>query len=472
MPFDPYASLTELAAALASGAITSQALTANYLDRIRRANPQLNAFVQVDEEHAELAQRHARAADERRASGVTLGPLDGVPLALKDLLEVEGCRTGAGSALWKERRSATTAAVVQHVLAAGMVPLGKTQMVEFAFGTWGANPHLGTPWNPWDLAVHRVPGGSSSGSGVAVAAGLAPAAIGSDTGGSVRIPGALNGITGLKTSGGLVDTAGAFPLSQTLDTIGPMTRSAADAAWLCAAMLGQHAPAARAFVAAATAAAARESSLAGRRITILPLDQYPIAVEPEVAAAALDAQRVLRELGAIVSERRFPFAFDDLMRRNGQLIAAEAYAIHRAYIGDERLPIGDGVRRRVLGGKAIMAADYIDALAHRRAACAQWIEWMHGWDALLTPTVPMAACPVAAVDESVTPLASFTRAGNYLNTCALSLPAGLTRAGLPVGVQLLAPPGRDDELLRIGIAFQQATDWHRRTPDLAPLLRG
>ena len=128
------------------------------------------------------------------------------------------------------------------------MPLGKTQMVEFAFGTWGANPHLGTPWNPWDLAVHRVPGGSSSGSGVAVAAGLAPAAIGSDTGGSVRIPAALNGLTGLKTSGGLVSTAGAFPLSHTLDTIGPMTRTARDAALLCAALLGPGADAAASFM--------------------------------------------------------------------------------------------------------------------------------------------------------------------------------------------------------------------------------
>jgi aspartyl-tRNA(Asn)/glutamyl-tRNA(Gln) amidotransferase subunit A len=303
---------------------------------------------------------------------------------------------------------------------------------------------------------------------VAVAAGLAPAAIGSDTGGSVRIPAALNGITGLKTSGGLMSTAGAFPLSQTLDTIGPMTRSAEDAALLCCAMLGFASEAARPF---ATAMSAGES-LAGVRVAVLPAAQYPIAVEPAVAAAVDEALRVLRALGADVVERRFPFAFEDLMRRNGQLIAAEAYAVHRAYIEDEQLPIGAGVRRRMLGGKTISAADYIDALSHRRAACAQWIDWMRDCDALLTPTVPMPACAVDAVDETVTPLASFTRAGNYLDTCALSLPAGLSDDGLPVGVQLLAAPGLDATLLRIGIAFQRATDWHRRTPDLAPLLGG
>jgi aspartyl-tRNA(Asn)/glutamyl-tRNA(Gln) amidotransferase subunit A len=464
MPIDPFASMTQLAAALACGSITALDLADLYLERIRRANAKLNAFVHVDEE---LARRHACASDERRASGLARGRLDGVPIAFKDLLEFEGCPTGVGSALWKERRSTTTATAVRNLLAAGMVPLGKTQMVEFAFGTWGANPRLGTPWNPWDLDTHRVPGGSSSGSGVAVAAGLAPAAIGSDTGGSVRIPAALNGITGLKTSGGLIDTAGAFPLSHTLDTIGPMTHSAEDAAMLCVAMLGLESAAARKF---GFCASAGDVSLTGMHITVLPPDQYPIAVEGYVTSAIDDAQRVLRALGADVVERRFPFAFDDLMRRNGQLIAAEAYAVHRAYIEDEQSPIGAGVRRRVLGGKAISAADYIDALAHRRAACAQWIDWMRDGDALLTPTVPMAACPVDAVDESVTPLASFTRAGNYLDTCALSLPAGFSEGGLPVGVQLLGRPWTDATLLRAGMAFQQVTEWHRRTPRLAPLL--
>lgn len=467
MTFDPFATLTDLAAALARRDVGAQDLTDFYLDRIRRANPRLHAFVHVDED---LARRHARAADERRASGVTLGPLDGVPLALKDLLEIEGQPTGVGSALWKQRRSTTTALVVRHLLGAGLVPLGKTHMVEFAFGTWGANPELGTPVNPWDLATHRVPGGSSSGSGVAVAAGLAPAAIGSDTGGSVRIPAALNGITGLKTSGGLVSTAGAFPLSTTLDTIGPMTRSAADAALLMVAMVGPDDDAARPF--AACLASRVEPSLAGRRIAVLPPAQYPMAVAPAVADAVDESRRVLRTLGAEVTERPFPFAFDDLMRRNGQLTAAEAYAVHRGYIEDERLPIGPGVRRRMLGGARIGAADYIEALAHRRAACAQWVEWMAGWDALLTPAVPFAACPLDAVDESVTPLASFTRAGNYLDACGLALPAGVSAEGLPLAVQLLGRPGTDAPLLRLGIAFQHATAWHRRTPDLAPLVSG
>jgi aspartyl-tRNA(Asn)/glutamyl-tRNA(Gln) amidotransferase subunit A len=461
---DPFATLDALGQALAAGAVSAVELAERYLQRIGRANPRLNAYVRVDDE---LARRHARAADERRASGLAFGALDGVPVALKDLLEIEGFPTGVGSAMWRERRSAMTATVVRNLLAAGMVPLGKTQMVEFAFGTWGANPRLGTPWNPWDLDVHRVPGGSSSGSAVAVAAGLAPAAVGSDTGGSVRIPAALNGLTGLKTSGGLVSTDGAFPLSRTLDTVGPIARTARDAALLTAAMLGAGSAAARPFEACVADAGA--PSLAGVRIAVLPSAEYPIAVDDTVARAVDDARRVLRSLGAQVAERSFPFVFDELMRRNGRLIAAEAYAVHRAYIEDDAQPIGPAVRKRVLGGKAVGAADYIELRDHRNAARARWIDWMRDCDALLTPVTPIVAVPVDSVDETVTPLASFTRAGNYLDACGLALPAGWSVDGLPAGVQLLASPGRDAMLLRLGIAFQAVTDWHARTPDLAPL---
>ncbi len=450
---NPFSTLTELSAALARREVSALELAELYLARIARANAKLNAFVAVDDE---IARRHARACDERRASGLTLGPLDGVPIALKDLLQIEGRVTTVGSAPWRDRRSTITAPVVERLLAAGMVPLGKTQMVEFAFGTWGTNPHLGTPWNPWDLATHRVPGGSSSGSGVAVAAGLAPAAIGSDTGGSVRIPAALNGITGLKTTVGLISTQGAFPLSTTLDTIGPMARSVEDAALLTAAMTDARAP----------AVAAPAADISGVRIALIPEDQYPIAVEPAVSAALQAAAQTLRALGARVAERRFPFDFGELSRRNGRLTAAEAYAVHRAYIEHEKLPIGPGVRARVLGGKAVGAADYIDALAYRSKACARWREWMRDTDALLTPAVPIAACPVDAVDETVAPLASFTRAGNFLDACGLALPAGFSDNGLPVGVQLLGRPFDEATLLRIGRAFQHVTDWHRRTPDL------
>jgi aspartyl-tRNA(Asn)/glutamyl-tRNA(Gln) amidotransferase subunit A len=457
---NPFSTLTELARALAKREVSALELADFYLARIARANPKLNAFATVE---AELARSLARASDARRAAHLSLGPLDGLPIALKDLLEIEGRITSVGSALWPERRSKETAVAVERLLAAGMVILGKTQMVEFAFGGWGANPKLGTPWNPWDLATHRVPGGSSSGSGVAVAAGLAPAAIGSDTGGSVRIPASLNGITGLKTTGGLISLRGAFPLCSTLDTIGPMTRDVDDTALLTATMAEPE------RLAGLARRVSHTNDLAGKRIIVLAPEQAPIAVDPAVGAAVDEARRVMQSLGATLLDRRFPFDFADLMRRNGQLIAAEAYSVHRAYVDDAALPMGRWVRGRLLSGKDIRAADYIESLAHRRAACDAWIEWMSDADALITPTLPIAACRVEEVDETTTPLAAFTRGGNYLNACGLSLPGGFAAGGLPVGVQLLGKPFDEATLLHIGRLFQRATEWHRRTPDLTPL---
>ena len=230
-----FSSLAELSAGMSGGKWTSQDITRLYLDRIKQADDKLHAFVRVDEASA---MRQAHAADLRRAAGLTLGPLDGLPLAVKDLCEIEGQITTAGSKTWESHRSSVTCTAIARLLQAGMVMLGKTHMVEFAFGGWGTNPVLGTPHNPWDLNHHRIPGGSSSGSGVAVGAALAPAAIGSDTGGSVRIPASLNSITGLKTTRGLISLFGAVPLSGTLDSIGPMTRTVEDAAMMTQVMAG------------------------------------------------------------------------------------------------------------------------------------------------------------------------------------------------------------------------------------------
>jgi len=466
-----YSSLAELAQGLEAGRYSAVELARHYLDRIGRANGKLHAYVQVDEEGA---LRLAAAADARRASGYALGPLDGLPIALKDLCEVKDQITTAGSQAWLQRRSAFTGTAVQRVLAAGMVILGKTHMVEFAFGGWGTNPVMGTPHNPWDLAQARIPGGSSSGSGVAVAAGLAPAALGSDTGGSVRIPAALNGITGLKTTAGLVSLHGAVPLSHTLDSIGPMTRDARDAMLLTQLMAGPDEADPATLAAPALAYDPYPPNdgplpLAGVRLRVMPPSQYPIAPTPDVLAAFEAACALLRELGAHIEERPVPFDFAAMVARNGQIIAAEAYALHREYIEDEALPLGQFVRGRVLGGKGLPAADYIHALQEHARAKRAWRDWMRDADALLTPGLPFPACPLEEVDEAQTPLAAFSRAGNFMGTCGLALPAGFSAQGLPIGVQLLGKPFDDARLCRIGIAFQQASDWHRRTPDLSAL---
>jgi len=343
--------------------------------------------------------------------------------------------------------------------------------VEFAFGGWGTNPVCGAPWNPWDTKVQRVPGGSSSGSGVAVAAGLAPAAIGSDTGGSVRIPAALNGITGLKTTYGLISLHGAVPLSTTLDTIGPMTRTAEDAALLTAVMAGpdRNDPNTLRAPDLDFGDLAKPADIRGVRIAVLPADHFPAAVHPDVIRVWMDAVAALRKLGARVEETKVPIDFNEVMLRNGRLIAAEAYALHRAYIEDAALPIGPAVRARVLAGKAITAADYISARGDQRRMSVAFAAWMRDWDALLTPVNPLPAIPLDQVDESLTPMATFTRAGNYLTACGLSLPAGFSKEGLPIGVQLLGAPFAEPMLIRIGRAFQAATDWHTRQPDLSAL---
>jgi aspartyl-tRNA(Asn)/glutamyl-tRNA(Gln) amidotransferase subunit A len=348
-----------------------------------------------------------------------------------------------------------------------MIPLGKTHMVEFAFGGWGRNRPLGAPWNPWDNATHRVAGGSSSGSAVAVAGGLCPAAIGSDTGGSIRIPAALCGITGLKPTYGLVSLYGAVPLSSTLDSIGPLAHTVDDVALLTAAMSGPD-PRDPATIGAPRgdleAALAGESDIRGVRITALAPAAFPACTLPDVIDAYQAAIVTLRALGARVDEVPFPLDFDDMMVRNGRIIAAEAYALHRAYIEDRDLDIDPWVRQRVLGGKGVSAADYIDLLTLRQRAVAQFAHWMRDRDALLTPTLPITATPLAEVDEGLTPLATWTRTANYLGACALSLPAGFSAEGLPIGVQVTGAAFADGTLVRIGRAFQQATDWHRRRP--------
>jgi aspartyl-tRNA(Asn)/glutamyl-tRNA(Gln) amidotransferase subunit A len=469
LPSDlPFHSLTELARLFAAGEVRSREIVEACLARIDALDPHLHAFIDVYRDDALGA---ADAADLEREAGVARGPLLGLPIALKDLLHLQGRQTTAGSKSWLGRISDHTATAVERLVAAGMIPIGKTHMVEFAFGGWGRNQPLGAPWNPWDAHTHRVAGGSSSGSAVAVAAGLVPAAIGSDTGGSIRIPAALCGITGLKPTYGLVSLYGAVPLSTTLDSIGPLARTVEDAALLTATMAGPDPrdPATRGaprFDLGPVLASDPDGAmhLAGTRITAIASEQFPAFTLPDVVRAYNDAIATLRHLGAIVDEERFPLDFDDVMVKNGRIIAAEAFAIHRAYIEDERLDIDPWVRKRVLGGKSVSAAMHIDDLADHRRAAAWFADWMRDRDALMTPTLPITATPLADVDESTTPLATWTRAANYLGACALSLPAGFSADGLPVGVQLMGAPFTEGTLIRIGRAFQKATDWHRRRP--------
>jgi aspartyl-tRNA(Asn)/glutamyl-tRNA(Gln) amidotransferase subunit A len=429
----PFQSLGELSRRLDNGETTSVAIVQACLANIDAQDAKLHAFIDV---YRDDAMRMAEAADLERAAGFVRGPLHGLPIAIKDLFHLEGRQTTAGSKSWLGRLSAATAACVKRLLDAGMIPLGKTHMVEFAYGTWGTNRPMGTPWNPCDPDVHRVAGGSSSGSAVAVAAGMAPAALGTDTGGSVRIPAALCGLVGFKPTYGRIPLEGVVPLSRSLDSVGPIARTVGDATLLIAAMAGEPVVEPR-----------PPDSLEGLRLTALAHEQFPPFIEPAIVAAYDDAIRALRELRARVDVEPIPYDFPALGARNGRIIGIEGYAEHRSVIDDERADVDPGVRARMLLGKAASAADYLDALAERGPAIASFAAWMRGRDALLTPMLPITARAVDDVDETTYPLATWSRAVNYLGGCAIATPR--PAASLPVSVQVVGAANRDATIARI-----------------------
>src|SRR3954464_5373008 len=314
------------------------------LVRIEALEPRLHAFVEV---HAGEARLAAEAADKAIRSGHAVGPLHGVPGALKDLVELEGRITMGGSAAHRARRSAVTATIARRMIGQGMIVLGKTHTVEFAYGGWGTNQHLGTPWNPWDLEIARTPGGSSSGSGVAVAAGMAPWAIGTDTGGSVRLPAAFCGLTGIKVTIGRISTYGIIPLSSSLDTPGPMARNVEDAARLFEVLQGpdQLDPLTRGIQPVDV------TTNLNRGVRGLRLARMPAAEREGVSAemlAAYDASlEVLAGLGAEIVEIDLPFRCEELVAASA-ITNAEAYFFNGHLADDPGAQVGDAVRKRIL----------------------------------------------------------------------------------------------------------------------------
>ena len=456
-----FAPMHALAARLKAGELSAATLVDCYLQRIGRHDDKYHAFVEV---YADEARAAAEAADRARKAGQASGALHGIPLALKDLIDVAGKRTTGGSLFWRERVSPVTATVARRLSDAGMITLGKTHMVEFAFGAWGTNQTMGTPWNPWDLETPRAPGGSSSGSGVAVAAALAPAAIGSDTGGSVRIPASLCGIVGLKTTVGRVSNYGTLRLSETLDTLGPMTRDVEDAALLFNAMHGFD-PQDAGTLPHAQVDALRDlkTSVSGMRFAVLP-DAELGELDPAVARAFAAALDVMRGLGARIETLALPLAYKRLAEIVGKIIAAEGYALHREWIDRDDLPFDRDVRDRIRWAKGLSAADYIQVMAERRHLQRKVDAFLRDYDALLMPTTPLPAIPLSAVDQGKAPMSLLTRPINLLDMCALALPCGFTAGGLPVSLQIAGRSYEEARILRIGWAFENATEWHRRRP--------
>src|SRR5712692_2667072 len=389
-----------LAAEIASRRLSPVTVVEALLARIAAHDGKLHAFIDV---YAEDARLSAEAADMAIRAGHAVGPLHGVPIALKDLIDLDGRVTTGGSMVWRDRRSPATATLARRLIAAGMIVLGKTHTVEFAMGGWGTNQHMGTPWNPWDLDVPRTPGGSSSGSGVAVAARLAPCAIGTDTGGSVRLPAAWCGITGLKTTIGRISVHGVLPLAATFDTPGPMTRSVEDAAILFNLLQGAdpldpltlcHAP--------DDPLPTLRRGVAGLRLAVLAKVERS-GIDGEVLAAYDAAVEMLGKLGARIVEVALPHRFGDFAALTGRIIGAEGYAKVGDIVDDMNLPVDAAVRPRMWIGKGMSARDYLTVLAEREAMKHAFAGPLDAVDALLTPTTATTAIPVAEIDQSTTP---------------------------------------------------------------------
>ena len=455
-----YSSASELGRAIAAGELTSTFIVETLLERISRWQPKLNAFVEL---YAEQARDAAHRADQLTAAGGALGPLHGVPFVAKDLFDVAGFPTGAGSTARPVKKAQSTATAVSRLLTAGMILLGKTQTVEFAFGGWGTNPVLGTPWNPWDLLQHRIPGGSSSGTAVAIAAGFAPCGLGTDTGGSVRIPAAMCGLVGLKASRGVVSRAGVFPLSKTHDTVGPLARSVEDIAQLLQFQQGFDAgDSATRGAPWIDALGDLQRGVAGLRLARLRAEEHG-ELSSGVDEAYTRALHTYAELGATILAISLPRPLDEYMRRAGDIMSAESYAALAELVDDDRSSIDPYIRARIRRGRDIDAHHYRDLLDYRAAVQVEIASVFDGIDALILPTCPMAAIPVADVDEGVTPLSRLGRFVNLLDLCAVAIPAGLEN-GLPVSIQIIAPCFHDALVLRIARAFEAATDSSRYRP--------
>lgn len=471
-----YRTLCELGAGLERREYSAVELTEHFLARISLADPALSAFRLVT---PELAWQQAHAADEMRARGESPSPLCGIPYAVKDLFDVAGLPTSAGTHLLEGTSAAVSARVVETLAAAGMVLLGKTQTVQLAYGGVGLNNDHGTPRNPWH-PDHLVPGGSSSGSGVAVAAGMAPMALGTDTGGSVRVPASFCGVTGLKTTVGRVSRRGVYPLSWTLDSVGPLARSVEDAAIVFDAIQGPD-PGDGATLAREpmqTRARLHEAAR-GLRVAI-PEGVFWRDVDPEVEHAVRGAAEVFAALGATVSSIDLPeaeAAFE--LNASGLVIVAEAYASNRHLAEEHFDELDPVVAQRLIKGRGLSATDYIVSIHRRNQIRADAHRRLAEVDVFLVPTTPTPAFPLAQVQSDLAAYVKHnvlclrnTAIGNVLDLCGLSVPCGTTQHGLPIGLMVYAKPFDEDLVLRAGFAFQQATDWHRRTPPHVPEATG
>ena len=435
------------------------ALTQTLLDRIATLDPLLNAFITVT---PEVALADARRADEARAAGGPL-PLDGMPIAVKDLVDLAGVRTTGASRLFENRVADADAPAVARLREAGAVVLGKTNLHELAYGATTTNPPpFGSCRNPWDR--ERMAGGSSGGSAAALAADLCIGALGSDTGGSIRIPAALCGVSGLRPTYGTVSNRGALHVSPTLDTIGPMARSVEDVARLHACLAGFDP--ADPFAVSYPAPEPVDTDLARLRIG-LPHGFFFDQIDPEIGSLVTAVAETLAGLGVHVEQIDLP-ADERLCQATGVIVRSEALAVYREHVDAHPELIGDQIRRRFGLGEELRGEEVAAAHLSMREWQRALRETFRSVDAILTPATNTAAPSLAEPNsiETTWKLTYLTYPWSLSQMPTLTFPCGFTAAGLPVGVQLTAAPLREPVLLAIGSAYQRSTDWHRARPTI------
>ena len=437
-------------------------LTKNCLAQIEKLNSTLNAFITVTSDSA-LAQAHE--AEEEILHGNWRGPLHGIPLALKDLIDTAGIRTTAASAVFKDRIPEEDAEVVRPLKDAGVIFLGKQNLHEFAYGGSSMISYYGEVHNPWDPA--RIAGGSSGGSAASVAAGLCYGAIATDTAGSVREPAALCGVVGLKPTYGRIGARGIIPLSPSLDHVGPIARTVSDAAVMLQAIAGHNENGANAP--AGDYLAAIRERLTPLRIGV-PRKFFYEDLDPEVAFAVEEALGILRDLGNDLFEIEIDVPTDRTLQ------AAESYAYHREFVLRSPHLYQAETLRRIRTGEAISAAQVEQAGRELKQTRSEIRKVFENVDVLVTPTTPIPAPAIADLKrnpDALRPcelvLLRNTRPANVWGLPAISIPCGFTSAGLPIGLQIIGPHWREERVLQLAYAYEQATDWHALSPRLAGL---
>jgi aspartyl-tRNA(Asn)/glutamyl-tRNA(Gln) amidotransferase subunit A len=447
--------ILELSAALRKRQLSPVELTRDCLERIERLNPALNAFILVT---AELAMEQAQRAENEIAHGKWRGPLHGIPIGLKDLIDTAGIPTTAASELYKHRIPIQNAVVVERLEAAGMVLIGKQNLHEFAYGGSSMISCFGEVHNAWN--VEHIAGGSSGGSASAIAAGLGCAAIGTDTAGSIREPSSLCGVVGLKPTFDLVSVRGIIPLSKSLDHVGPITRSVADAALVLRAIAqkqdGKH----------PLPDFSRGLAPSAMNVKIgVPREYFYDDLDPEVDGAVEEALRVLEKLGGTLREIRLDVSTD---RR---LQSAEAFAFHEESVRKTPELYQPETMRRILSGANIRPEQYEQARADLEQSRRAIAKIFGSVDVIVTPTTPLPAHSIAELKqdpEQLRPreivLLRNTRPFNVWGIPAISVPCGFTKGGMPIGLQIAGPSGRDDLVLQAAYAYEQATEWHTRRP--------